>query len=336
MKVVQTKEQRDSKNARWQAIVSKYHLPHKGRSVWQIVNSIIPYFILWYLMYLSLDISYWMTLGLAVLAAGFMTRIFIICHDCGHGSFFKSRQANDIWGWITGILTFTPFYQWRHDHAVHHATSGDLDRRGVGEVWTLTVPEYKESSGLKKLGYRLYRNPFVMFGFGSLYYFLIRNRFPSRSASKRAFISVHWTNFTLLAAFVLLGATIGFTNVLLVQMPILMIGMAAGVWLFYIQHQFEEAYWERQEEWDYVAAALEGSSFYRLPKILQWFTGNIGFHHIHHLSPRIPNYLLEKCHNENPLFQKVEPITLATSLKSLTFRLWDDNEKKLVGFRSLK
>lgn len=333
---IPTTDQSAPDTTNWQRIVARYHDPQTRSSIWQIINSIVPYFILWYLMYLSLDISYWITLGLSVLAAGFLTRIFIILHDCGHGSFFRSKRSNDIWGWITGVLTFTPFFQWRHDHAVHHATSGDLDRRGLGEIWTMTVQEYKNSSRLARLGYRVYRNPFVLLTVGSLYFFLVRNRFPTRPTNKRARRNVHWTNLTLAILVALMIVTMGFARFVLVLAPILVIGMAAGVWLFYVQHQFEEAYWQPHEEWDYVAAAMQGSSYYKLPSILQWFTGNIGFHHIHHLSPRIPNYHLQKCHNENPMFQKVEPIVLSKSLKSLTLRLWDDDSKKLVGFRHLK
>lgn len=320
----------------WQVAVTQYQKPQILRSVWQIANSVIPYLILCYLMYRSLEISYWITLGLAVLAAGLLVRIFIIFHDCGHGSFLKSRKANDVLGFITGVLTFTPYYQWRHDHAVHHATSGDLERRGVGDIWTLTVQEYKKSSRLKRLAYHFYRNPLVMFGVGALYLFLIRNRFPSRSAGRRERRSVHWTNLALLLTAGLLSITIGLTNLALVQLPIIAIGLSAGVWLFYVQHQFEGAYWEQHENWDYVSAALQGSSFYKLPRILQWFTGNIGFHHIHHLSPRIPNYHLERCHKEQTMFQEIEPITVLRSLRSLTLRLWDDEGKRFVGYRSLK
>jgi omega-6 fatty acid desaturase (delta-12 desaturase) len=336
MNTNEVKHKRELEKSFWQATVAKYQNPQIRRSVWQIVNSIIPYFVLCYLMYRSLEISYWITLGLAVLAAGFLTRIFIIFHDCGHGSFFTSRKINDILGFITGIVTYTPYHQWRHDHAVHHATSSDLDRRGVGDIWMLTVQEYKKSSPLKRLGYRLYRTPVVMFGVGALYLFLIRNRFAGRSAGRRERQSVYWTNLALLSIVSLLSVTIGLTNLALVQLPIVMIGMAAGVWLFYLQHQFAGVYWERHEHWDYVRGALEGSSFYKLPKILQWFTGNIGFHHIHHLSPRIPNYYLERCHKENAVFQGIKPLTLLSSLRSLTLRLWDDEGKSLVGYRILK
>lgn len=322
----------------WQDLVAKYQNPRLRHSIWQIVNSVIPYFVLWYLMYLSLEVSYWLTLGLSVLAAGFLMRIFIIFHDCGHGSFFKSRKANAFWGFLTGLLTLTPYHQWRHDHAVHHATSGDLDRRGVGDIWTMTVDEYHKAALFKKFWYRIYRNPVVMLGLGGMGLFLVRNRFPSRKTnSKTARKSVHWTNLSLTLILILFSLTIGLSDFALVQAPIFIIGLAAGVWLFYVQHQFEGVYWAANtDEWDFVDAALQGSSFYKLPKILQWFSGNIGFHHIHHLSPRIPNYQLETCHEENALFQKVEEVTLINSLKSLRFRLWDEENNKLVGFRFAK
>ncbi len=322
--------------ADWRAAVVKYERPHLGRSLWQIANSVIPYLVLWYLMYRSLEISYWLTLALAVVAAGFLTRIFIICHDCGHNAFFKSKTANNLWGWFTALFTLMPFYQWRHDHAVHHATSGDLDRRGVGEIWTMTVREYQQASRWRRLAYRLYRNPFVMFGVGALYYFLIRNRFTTAGSTRAARRNVHWTNLVLTILLLAVGLTIGLTKFAQVQGPILVMGMAAGVWLFYVQHQFDGAYWAPHEEWSYVSAALEGSSYYKLPKVLQWFTGNIGFHHIHHLSPRIPNYYLERCHNENPLFCQIPPVTLRSSLKAVRYRLWDEEQQRLVGFKALR
>ncbi len=320
----------------WQPIIAKYQTPQLRRSIWQIVNSFVPYLILWYLMQLSLGISYWLTLGLSILAAGFLVRIFIIFHDCGHGCFFKSRKANDIWGYISGILTLTPYHQWRHDHAVHHATSSDLDRRGVGDIWTLTVAEYLKSPRLTKIFYRVYRNPLVLFGIGGVYLILIRQRFPSRAAASRERGSVLWTNLALASLMVLMSFTVGFVNTVLIYFPILLISSAAGIWLFYVQHQFEGAYWEQRENWDYVAAALQGSSFYNLPRVLQWFSGNIGFHHIHHLSPRIPNYHLERCHENSTLFSQVKRVTLFSSLKSFAFRLWDEEGQRLVGYRFLK
>jgi len=325
-----------SKKASWRQAVAKYENPDVRRSVWQIVNSVIPYFILWYLMYRSLEVSYWVTLPLSVLAAGFLVRIFIIFHDCGHGSFFRSQTANDVVGFLTGVLTLTPYYSWRHEHASHHATAGDLDRRGVGDVWTLTVKEYLDLSPRERFRYRFYRNPLVMLVIGPLFVFLIRHRLTTGTASKRERHSVYWTNLALVGIVALMGVTIGLKAFVLVQLPIVMISTAAGVWLFYVQHQYEGVYWERHEDWDYVTVAVQGSSFYKLPKILQWLTGNIGFHHVHHLSPRIPNYYLERCHEESSIFKEVKPITLLASLKSFTFRLWDEDRRQLVGFGAVK
>jgi omega-6 fatty acid desaturase (delta-12 desaturase) len=287
-------------------------------------------------MYRSLAVSYWLTLPLAALAGALLVRVFIIFHDCGHGSFFKSRLANAITGFITGMLTFTPFYHWRWEHARHHATSGDLGRRGTGDVWTMTVQEYLESSRWKRFAYRLARNPIVLFVIAPVFLFVVLQRFPSPRASQRERRSVWWMNLAILAMAAALSWVFGIVPYLFIQLTVWIVGGAAGVWLFYVQHQFEDAYWERREDWDYTRAALEGSSFYKLPRILQWFSGNIGYHHIHHLSPRIPNYNLERCYKSHPLFQDVKPITLFSSLKSLNFRLWDERLRKLVGFRHLK
>jgi omega-6 fatty acid desaturase (delta-12 desaturase) len=287
-------------------------------------------------MFRSLEVSYWLTLALSVLAAGFLMRTFIIFHDCGHGSFFKSRRANDALGIITGILTFTPYYQWRHDHAVHHATAGDLDRRGVGDVWTLTVDEYLEAPAWKRIAYRLFRNPLVMLSVGPFFSFVISQRFARRGAGKRERYSVYWTNLALLGILVLMALLIGIEAYVLVQVPIMLVAGAVGVWMFYVQHQFDGVYWERHNKWDYGTAALQGSSYYRLPGILQWFSGNIGFHHIHHLSPRIPNYFLESCHRENQVFQAIKPVTFVSSLSSFGLRLWDEDGRKLVGFGYLR
>jgi acyl-lipid omega-6 desaturase (Delta-12 desaturase) len=320
----------------WKQIVAKYQQPALGRGLWQVANTLIPYGILWYLMYLSLAVSYWLTVPLAILAGGFLVRIFIIFHDCGHGSFFKSRRANDTLGFITGVLTWTPYHHWRWEHALHHATSGDLDRRGTGDIWTLTVQEYLEASRWKRFAYRLARNPIVLFGIAPLWLFAIRQRFPSAKANRRERHSVAWTNLAIVGVGSGLIWAFGFKDYLWIQLTVITVAGSAGLWLFYVQHQFEGVYWQRAGQWDYTAAALQGSSFYRLPKVLQWFSGNIGFHHIHHLSPRIPNYHLEKCHLAEPLFQTVQPITLFASLRSFTFRLWDEQRCKLVGYRHLR
>ena len=316
--------------------MARYEQPGLRHSLWQLINTLIPYGALWYLMYLSLGVSYWLTGAVAVLAAGFQVRVFIIFHDCGHGSFFKSKRANHILGLITGVLCFTPYYHWRWEHALHHASAGDLDRRGTGDVWTLTVKEYLEASRGKRFAYRLARNPFILFVLAPVFLFLIKQRFPAKKAGRRERASVYGTNLAVLAMGAGFSCLFGFKTYLVLQLGILLVAGVAGVWLFYVQHQFEGVYWERREEWDYFTAALKGSSFYKLPKILQWFSGNIGFHHIHHLSPRIPNYNLEQCHRAEPLFQTVKPVTLFASFKALTFRLWDEQRRKLVGFGVVK
>jgi acyl-lipid omega-6 desaturase (Delta-12 desaturase) len=319
----------------WKQVVARYQQPVLWRALWQAANTLIPYAALWYLMHLSLAVSWWLTLPLAVLAGGFLVRAFIIFHDCGHGSFFKAPAANHILGAITGVMTFTPYYHWRWEHAIHHASAGDLDRRGTGDVWTLTVREYLESSRWKRFAYRLARNPVVLFVLAPLFLFLVAQRVPAFKAPLRERYSVYWTNLGVGAIAAGLIWIFGLKAYLIIQLTMLMTAGSAGVWLFYVQHQFEGVYWERGDQWDYATAALKGSSFYKLPKVLQWFSGSIGFHHIHHLSPRIPNYSLEKCHFAEPLFQTVKPVTLVSSLKSLTFRLWDEQRRKLVGYRHL-
>jgi len=331
-----TEKELPSEGFSWKAAVAGHQTPVLRSSLWQLGNSLVPYLVLWGLMVWSLNISYWITLALAVPAAGFLVRVFIIFHDCCHGSFFKSRRANHLVEFVTGVLTFSPYRQWGHLHARHHATAADLDRRGTGDIWTLTIQEYLEASRGKRLAYRLARNPVVLFVIAPLYLFLVEHRLPSRAVSKRQRRGVHWTNAALLAIVVLMSLTIGIKAYLLIQLPILMIAAAAGVWLFYVQHQFEGVYWERRQNWDYVKAALCGSSFYKLPRLLQWFSGNIGFHHIHHLSPAIPNYKLEKCHLENLPFQKIKPVTLWSSKKALWFRLWDERQRRLVGYDRLR
>jgi acyl-lipid omega-6 desaturase (Delta-12 desaturase) len=317
---------------RWKQLVAQFQTPCTGRATWQIINTFVPFVALWVFMYWALTISFWLAVPAAVLAGGFVVRIFIIFHDCGHGSFFKSRIANHILGFISGLFTFTPYFHWRWEHSLHHASSGDLDRRGVGDIWTMTVAEYMASSRWRRFAYRLARNPIILFGLGPLYLFLIQHRLPARKANFRERFSVWCMNLVILLFMAGMAAIFGLANYILLQLIVLLVAGAAGVWLFYVQHQFEDVYWERGEQWDYAAAALQGSSFYKLPRILQWFSGNIGFHHIHHLSPRIPNYNLERCHNSDPLFREVKPITLLASLKTATYRLWDEQQRRLVGW----
>jgi len=317
-------------------LIKIYSRPNWKRSAWQLINSIIPYLFLMVGMYYSLDISYWLTLGLAFPTAGFLVRIFIIFHDCGHGSFFESRRLNTVWGYLTGILNFAPYHSWRYNHAQHHATCSDLDRRGLGDIWTLTKQEYLDLPTLKKIGYKLYRHPFVLFGLGPIWLFLINHRLPPQGAKKRERRSVQVTNVGITIMVIVWSFLIGLKAYLLIQLPVILIGGMIGIWLFYIQHQYEDVYWNRHADWNYQDAAIKGSSFYKLPIIFQWFTGNIGFHHIHHLNARIPNYNLQRCHEQITLFREVKPLNFFTSLKSLKFRLYDEELGKMIGFKSLR
>ena len=321
----------------WYQAIARYGQPSLYKAIWQLLNTFIPYWALWILMILMVKqgYSYWITLALALVAAALLVRIFIFFHDCCHGSFFASRRANTILGYISGMLTFTPYDDWRSKHATHHVTAGDLDRRGTGDVWTMTVEEYLAAPRLKRLAYRIYRNPFVMFGFGPAFMFLIANRFSHKGARKQERRSVILTNITLLAIIILASLTIGFLEYLMIQLPIILIAGVFGIWLFYVQHQFEGVYWARHDTWDQMRAALEGSSYYKLPRILQWFAGNIGLHHIHHIRPRIPNYNLQQCYDDISAMRAVKPLTICSSLKSLGMKLWDEREQKMVRFGSL-
>ncbi|WP_209124530.1 fatty acid desaturase [Alkalihalobacillus sp. BA299] len=316
--------------------IAPYEKSNTKESVWQLINTLVPFFALWILAYVSLSVSYLLTFVICAVAAGFLVRIFIIFHDCCHQSFFKNRRVNQIIGTITGVMTFCPYEQWKHSHSVHHATSSNLNKRGTGDVWVLTVDEYNASSFWRKLAYRLYRNPFVMFVLGPIYIFLIDYRFNEKDARMKERLNTYLTNLLIVVTIAILCWTIGWQAFLLIQGPIFLISGSIGIWLFYVQHQFEDSYFENEEEWDYVKAALEGSSYYKLPKVLQWLTGNIGFHHIHHLSPRVPNYKLEEVHNNHQALQEVQTITIGSSLKSLRFRLWDEKNKKFIGFKDLK
>ena len=319
----------------WVEIVKRYAVSDPWKSTWQMVNSLVPFFAIWVLMVYSLRISYLLTLGLAFLNALFLMRIFIIQHDCGHNSFFKSTKLNNFVGNLLGVVTLTPYYKWRKLHAMHHASSGDLDFRGFGDVDTVTVDEYRQMNSSQKLRYRFYRHPLVLFVLGPTLLFAIFNRFPInlKKGEERERESVHGTNAALLLIFLVLGKSFGFKETIMLWAPITVFSSMIGVYLFYVQHQFEDTYWRWHKEWDYADAALEGSSFLKLPKVLQWFSGNIGFHHVHHLSPKIPNYNLEQAHYENPIFQKVKTITLGSSFRSIFLHVWDEKTHKLISWR---
>jgi omega-6 fatty acid desaturase (delta-12 desaturase) len=322
----------------WRKMVARYQQPDLRTSTWQVINSFGGYFLSIVLMYFSLHIGYWLTLLLALPAAGFLVRIFIIQHDCGHGSFFKSRRASDIVGTLCGYLTLIPYRFWRKSHAVHHAHHAELEERGIGDIWTMTVDEYHGAAWWKRVAYRIFRNPFFLFVIAPPIQFMILTRFPygGESWHNGERESVWWTNAVIAAWVVGTGLLVGFGTVAMIFLPIIIVAGGVGTWLFYVQHQFERTYWEHTPEWDYTLAAMHGSSYYELPPVLQWFTGNIGFHHIHHLSPRIPNYNLQKCHEENPGLQRVVRLTLASSLQTVWLSLWDEQNNRLVTFREAR
>jgi acyl-lipid omega-6 desaturase (Delta-12 desaturase) len=319
-----------------QSEIRVYLRPSRAKSIWQLCNTLIPYLTLMTLAYFTLRLSFWLTLPVIVLASGFMVRTFIIFHDCGHQSFFSSRKANRFWGVITGFFTFTPYYYWKTNHDRHHNTSGNLDKRGFGDVWTMTVAEFAKASRKERLMYKLYRNPFMMFFLGPLLIILVTHRIPKNNIDKKERNSVYLTNSSIFIFAALMSLLIGPVKYLIIQFITLYIGLVGGVWLFYVQHQFEDVYWARAEEWNFIEASLKGGSFYKLPKIVNWFTGNIGYHHVHHLLTGIPNYNLPNCHEKTPIKKVVKPTKFFVSLRGLRYRLWDENQGKLVGYREVR
>ncbi|KXH80737.1 fatty acid desaturase [Sporosarcina sp. HYO08] len=306
------------------------------KSIRQMINTILPFLLLWFLAYQSLSISIWLTLGIAVVAAGFVVRTFIIFHDCTHGSFFKNKKANDTVGTITGVLTLFAYEKWKREHSIHHATSSNLDKRGVGDIWVMTIDEYVAASKWQRFMYRCYRNPLVMFGLGPLYLVLISSRFNRKDARKKERNNTYLTNVILAVLYTGVIFLVGWQAFLIVHGTIMFVAGLLGIWLFYIQHTFEDSYFEEESEWDYVKAAVEGSSYYKLPRVLQWVTGNIGFHHVHHLAPRVPNYNLEMAHESTPPLHQATTITMKTSLESLRYRLYDPANKTFVAFKEVK
>jgi omega-6 fatty acid desaturase (delta-12 desaturase) len=317
----------------WRQVLAPYARPSVARSVLDLLTSVVPYFALCVVMYQLLDVSYWLALAVAIPASGFLLRTYILFHDCAHGSFLPSKRGNEMLGSVLAVIVYTPFAAWRHSHAVHHATAGDLDRRGTGDVMTWTVDEYRSKPLKSRIGYRLFRNPLVMMGLGPIYSMLIMPRFPKKDMRPRIRRSVLRTNLALL---VIVGAfvyAIGLGPFLLVQLPVVILAGSAGVFLFYVQHQFEDVYWESTDRWSYDTAALEGSSYLRLPQPLQFFTGNIGLHHVHHLSARIPNYNLQRAHDDNPVFQSVPTLSFWDGVKCTRLKLWDEQGNRLIGWR---
>jgi omega-6 fatty acid desaturase (delta-12 desaturase) len=324
-----------AKVAFWNKTLAPFYGADTRRSVTQLVSSAVPFFAFWTLAYLSLAISYWLTLLCSLAATGFLMRLFMIQHDCGHGSYFISRRARNTVGFIIGVLTLTPYEYWRKTHAYHHAHSGNLDLRGFGDIDTLTMEEYYSKSFWGRWGYRIYRNPVVLFGVGAVFHFVVIHRFPWTTPKgwKQAWRSVWLTNLALAVILLAMSLTIGLKAFLLVHGPVVFFTCVTGVWLFYVQHQFEETYWHRTQEWDYYDAALLGSSLLALPKPLQWLTASIGIHHVHHLNARIPNYRLQEAMDAVPELQNPTRITMGDSLRLLGLALWDEVEERLVSFR---
>tara|TARA_B110000037_G_scaffold218425_1_gene281406 strand:- start:79 stop:1116 length:1038 start_codon:yes stop_codon:yes gene_type:complete len=326
------KEKRPKGNA-WKSLVAKYQKPNALRASWQLINTLGAYAVVLAAIYFTLGTSLWLTSGLIVIGGGLVVRIFTISHDCGHGSFFASKRANSIVGFITGVLSLTPYQHWRWEHARHHATSGDLDRRGMGDVWVMTVQEFLDATPWTRFCYRVARHPVALLVAGPLFLFLINNRYTTKGAGNVERLSIYGTNLCILLLAVGMSWLVGFQTYLWIHLAIIMVSGSSGVWLFYVQHQFEDVYWERGKKWDFLSAALGGSSFYKLPRVLQWFSGNIGFHHIHHLSARIPNYNLEACHNSDPLFHQVKPLTFRDSIRCFGYHLLDEEAGKMISFR---
>ncbi|WP_323756960.1 fatty acid desaturase [Roseivirga sp.] len=314
----------------------KYAEEHKTKATIQIINSFLPFIGIWVLMYFSLDISYWLTFALGILNAFFLVRIFIIQHDCGHQSFVKNRTAQKIIGYACSYFSTIPFNYWAKSHSVHHKLNGQLELRDIGDVTTYTVAEFQEFSKSKRFGYRVYRSPIVMFLIGPIYYVFIHNRLAKIKlpAFKSAKKGVILNNILLLAAFTILGFTLGWVKFLLVHLTILVMFSIIAIWFFYVQHQHEHGYKQWKKNWDYVTSALKGSTYYKIPRVFNWLTGNIGIHHVHHLNPLIPNYNLKKCIKENPWLNQFPTIIgFRDSLKLASNKLWDETQQRMISFR---
>lgn len=318
-------------------LLTPYKKASWPRAVFQLLNTAIPFALLWALMARSLESSYLLTLLLAIPAAFLYVRLFIFQHDCGHGSFLPSSAANRAVGAALGVVTLFPYGYWRKTHAIHHATAGNLDEREFGDIHTLTVREYKQLSFWRRFGYRLYRNPLVLFVVGPAYQFVVKHRFPFDIpwTWKREWASVLLNNLAILVVGAMLSLLVGWKAVLLVHLPIVLLAGSLGVWLFYVQHQFEETYWSKADAWDFYRAGAHGSSFYDLGPVLHWLTGNIGYHHIHHLASRIPNYRLAAAFRDNPPLQNVTRLTLWRSLRCARLKLWDEERGRLIRFGEL-
>ena len=326
------------KRAEIDNIDRKFAKPSNKRAYWQVINTLVPYLALIYIMYLMINfnVNYFFVILVSILPSLFLVRIFILFHDCTHSSFIKSKKAMNVFGHIFGILVFTPFHKWQREHKTHHRTVGNIDKRGIGDVWTMTVDEYRSSSRLKRFGYRLYRNPLVLFIIGPFYMFVINQRLPLNMKDKKEWVSLIITNLGILLILLTVSFTVGFRYYLLIQFPIIFVASSLGVWLFFVQHQYDEVYWESNQHWDITKAALEGSSVYRLPLVLDWFSGNIGYHNIHHLNARIPNYRLRKLYKSSDEFKDSKSVNLWQSFRLGGLFLYDQKNNRLITRRRYK
>jgi len=317
----------------WRALIAPYAQASRARSIFQLASTVGLLVVALVALYWSRQVSYLLTLALSLPTAGLLTRTFIIMHDCGHGSFFASRRANDVVGVITGFLTFMPYAKWRREHALHHASSGDLDRRGIGDIYTLTMREYFSKGWLGRLGYRLARTPAFLLTIGPVYFFL-HQRLPSlrKGAARDEMASVILTNISLVGLIAILVLLLDTKTLVTTYLPAYYLSVLGGIWLFFAQHQFEDAYWAEHEDWDYADAAIRGSSYLKLPRVMQWFTGNIGLHHVHHLAPKVPNYRLEAAHHSHPMFALAPVLSAPDAVKVLRLALFDEEQRKLVSF----
>ena len=327
----------ESRASDWRKVVARYQGSHVGRSLFQLVTTLGLLVVTLVAMHRMLHVAPLVTIALILPAAGFIIRTFIIMHDCSHGSFLPWPKVNDTVGFITGVLTLTPYAQWRREHALHHASSGDLDRRGNGDVTTITVREYLALNAWGRFRYRLFRNPAVLLGLGPLH-MMVLQRFRSRgiATGTKQLWNVWMTNVAIGGLIATLVLAAGAQSLLVIYLPAYYLATMAGVWLFYVQHQFEDAYWESHENWDYATAAVQGSSYLRLPRVLQWFTGSIGLHHVHHLGPRIPNYMLQRAHDENPIFHEAPVMTIRKGVRALGLTLYDEQQRHMIRFKDLR
>lgn len=322
----------------WNGMLAPYRQPVGWKSVFQLASTALLLAAFWFAAVWSLDVGYWLTLIIAVPAAMMVVRLFMLQHDCGHGAFFRSQKMNNMVGGVLGVFTLVPYAYWRRTHAIHHATSGNLDVRGLGDIDTLTVREYLSRSKAKRVMYRIYRHPAVLLLVGPTWQFVLKHRLPLDvpKSWKREQVGVQLTNLALAGVIAFMWWTLGLQKFLLVQLPITLIAGSIGVFLFYVQHQYEDTYWRYREAWNYFAAGLEGASHLTMPKVLQWATASIGLHHIHHIASRIPNYQLQKAYDNHPELQQVTKLSLWKSITTLRLTLWDEDAKQLVGFRELR